>query len=48
MGLYHRLPIASHRRSGSMNLVKRKGGSVFPWSVPRKMESGAVLLGMVM
>ena len=48
MGLHPRLPTASHRRRGSMNIVKRKGDSVSPWSVPRKMDSGAVLPCMVM
>ena len=31
-----------------MNVVKRKGDSVSPWSVPLKMESGTVLPCMVM
>jgi len=28
VGLYPRLPTASHRRRGSINMVKRKGDSV--------------------
>ena len=48
VGLYPRLPTASNRRSGSMNIVMRKGNSVSPWSVHLKMESGATLPYMVM
>ncbi len=34
MGLYPLLPIESHRRSGSINMVNRKGESVSSCNVP--------------
>ena len=43
MGLYPLLPIESHLRSGSMNIVNRKGESVSPCSVPLWMGMVGVL-----
>ena len=48
VGLDPQLPAADHHRRGSMNIVKRKGDNVSPWSLPPKMDSGAVLPCMVM
>ena len=43
VGLYPLLPTESHRSSGSINIVNRKGERVSPCSVPRLMGMVGVL-----
>ncbi len=47
-GRYPLLPMASHRKSGSMKMVKRKGNRVSPCSVPLRICIRSVLPYMVM
>ena len=47
-GLYPRLPTASQRSRGSMNMVNRKGDRVSPCRVPRSIWMRSVLPCIVM